>query len=474
MIERTLSTTLEPAAMFAALRPCGLPFLLDNAAARDSKALSILGVDPISYLEWHRGEGQLVWGATRESIGDLNQALRRLRGVVDVPAGDLGDLPFQGGLLGYLGYDAGRAYEPMPDENPADSSLPDLWFGAYDLFLVRQCDKWRLVCVSEANPENSERIERVVDCVRVADGDLQTANQDASVAPKRRPAVSSVSASGHQSRVEAVRELIRQGDVYQINLTQRWLVPCKDDAARLFSRLQREHPAPYGALFEWQGAAIVSVSPESYLKLDQDQVESRPIKGTSPRYADPDLDARSAKELLVSEKDRAELAMIVDLIRNDLSRVCRPGSVVVSDHAHLESAPTVHHLVTVVRGKLREGCDLFDLLKASFPGGSITGAPKIRAMQRIDEIESLRRGIYTGSIGYVSACGKAEFSIAIRTVVLEGGFARVYGGGGVVIDSDPKSEYDESVAKVSGILEILGAEIRHEGISSEWPLRRGR
>ena len=203
----------------------------------------------------------------------------------------------------------------------------------------------------------------------------------------------------------------------------------------------------------------MSFSPELFFDVEDAWVTTRPIKGTAARAEDPALDRRRRTALLASEKDRAELAMIVDLMRNDLSRVCEAATVRCREHAVLETMPTVHHLVSTIEGRLAPGQDVFDLLRAAFPGGSITGAPRRRAMEFIESLETLRRGVYTGSIGFLGFDGRACLNIAIRTLVLEDGYARIHGGGGIVIDSDPEAEWAESVVKVKGLLDGLGGVI---------------
>jgi para-aminobenzoate synthetase component 1 len=247
--------------------------------------------------------------------------------------------------------------------------------------------------------------------------------------------------------VRAVKEYILAGDIYQANLSQRFSAPLLEPAWELYGRLRVLNAAPFSAYLNFGDFAVASSSPERFLRVDGRDVETRPIKGTMPRFDDPGRDEASRQALLGSGKDLAELSMIVDLERNDLGRVCEYGSVKVEEHAVLESYATVHHLVSTVTGRLHWGRDLVDLLKATYPGGSITGAPKIRSMEIIDELEPTARSVYTGSIGYVGFDGDCDLNIAIRTMIITGG--RVYSqvGGGIVADSDPVSEYEETLHK---------------------------
>ena len=254
-----------------------------------------------------------------------------------------------------------------------------------------------------------------------------------------------------------MREYIRAGDIFQANLSQRLEAPLRESPWSLYRRLRRINPAPFAAFFEFDDAAVVSASPERFLRAGVGgDVEARPIKGTRPRGVGPEHDAALGRALTESEKDRAENLMIVDLLRNDLSRVCRPGSVRVPELFALEHYSTVHHLVSTVVGQLADGSDAVDLLCASFPGGSITGAPKVRAMEIIAELEPSRRGVYCGSIGYLSVTGALDTSIVIRTYVALGDRVYFSVGGGIVSDSDPEDEYRETMHKAKALIEALG------------------
>jgi para-aminobenzoate synthetase component 1 len=288
------------------------------------------------------------------------------------------------------------------------------------------------------------------------------------------------------ARTAQAKRYIAAGDIFQVNLTRRESYPAHEPAINIYRRLRRDNPAEYAAFLSWPDdsspcneAAIVSASPELFLRLEGRQVTTRPIKGTRERSADPLVDAARREELIASEKDRAELAMIVDLERNDLGRVCDFGSICVGRETgplastglaedgrthwfEVETHPTVHHLVATIRGRLADGFDGIDLLQACFPGGSITGAPKVRAMEIIDELEPTQRGVYTGAIGCFSLHGAMAFNIAIRTLVVAGGRVHLNVGGGIVADSVPEDEYRETEAKALALRRALGSECRHE------------
>ena len=261
-----------------------------------------------------------------------------------------------------------------------------------------------------------------------------------------------------EAYLEMVRrgvEYIYAGDVFQVNLAQRLLYPAREDAVSLYLRLRERNPAPFAAYFDLGDFQIVSASPERFLKVENRRVETRPIKGTRPRTGQLQADQRVAEELTASEKDRAENVMIVDLLRNDLSRVCRPESVVVSELCRLERYAFVQHLVSVVEGELADEFGPLDVLRAAFPGGSVTGAPKVRAMEIIAELEPTARGAYCGALGYIGFDGAMDTSILIRTITAGRGWWQFPVGGGIVAQSDPQREYEESWHKAEGLLRAI-------------------
>ena len=257
------------------------------------------------------------------------------------------------------------------------------------------------------------------------------------------------------SAIRKIKSYLTAGDCYQVNLSQRFSCETDQSPCEIYQRLRQVSPAPYSAFLNLGDAQILSASPESFLQVDGRRVITRPIKGTRPRGTTPVEDARLKEELITSRKDRAELLMITDLLRNDLGRVCEKGSIEVPKLCEVESFAQVHHLVSTVEGRLAEGRDVVDLLRATFPGGSITGAPKIRAMEIIHELERVPRNVYTGTIGVIYPDGSATFNIAIRTLILKEKTAYFWGGGGIIADSDPQAEYEETLTKVKGIIHSL-------------------
>jgi para-aminobenzoate synthetase component 1 len=265
-----------------------------------------------------------------------------------------------------------------------------------------------------------------------------------------------------------VREYIRAGDIFQANLSQRLEAPLTESPWALYTRLRAINPAPFAAYLDFDGVRVMSASPERFLRVDHERrVEARPIKGTRPRGLSPAHDAALGRALADSAKDRAENLMIVDLLRNDLSRVCRPGSVRVPELFAIEHYSTVHHLVSTITGVLEPGCDAVDLLCAAFPGGSITGAPKVRAMEIIAELEPSRRGVYCGAIGYLSRTGALDTSIVIRTYLALRDRVYFSVGGGIVADSDPEREYEETLDKARALIQALTGEAREQEPGTE-------
>ena len=414
------------------------------------------------------------WDVVSAGAADPLAALRAALGRSAAPAHP--DLPpFQGGAIGYLAYEYGQRLERIPHPRGDDAPVPDVWLGLYDWVLAWDHAAGRawIVCTGlpEAGARATQRARARLDQVRTTLA-LPTTASSHGIVPERPPGAvpaapqsvpelgldvgSVLSRSTYLDAVARVRRYILAGDVFQVNLTQRLAAPVAGDALAFHARLRHANPAPFAAYLEPGDWAIASASPERFLRVDgAGAVETRPIKGTRPRGRDPLADAALGAELLASAKDRAENVMIVDLLRNDLSRVCRPGTVDVPELCVLERYATVQHLVSTVTGQLTPGRDALDVLAAAFPGGSISGAPKVRAMEIIAELEPVARGVYCGAIGYWSVTGAMDTSIAIRTCVVRDGWAHFGVGGGIVADSDPEREYAESLDKARGIVAAL-------------------
>jgi para-aminobenzoate synthetase component 1 len=361
--------------------------------------------------------------------------------------------PFQGGLIGYLGYDLAPRLERLPRRAEPDSRMPDLRLGLYDTAVT--VDHQTGAVVLQAHDLMGEGGAAVARRARAWRSALA---RPTGAVPRSRtgPAVGHFSKEAYLAAVARALDYIAAGDIFQVNLSQRFDCQGRPEPLDLYLRLKHASPAPFAGLLRWGDLAIVSASPEWFYQTRGDRLVTRPIKGTRPRGASPEADARLAAELAASPKDRAELTMIVDLERNDVGRVCRFGSVRVVEPLTVETFAQVHHLVATVEGRLRPGVGPVDVVRAMFPGGSITGAPKIRAMQIIDELEPTRRGVYTGAVGYFSRGGASGFNIAIRTLLVEADRVSYQVGGGIVADSDPEAEYHETLHKARGLRAVLG------------------
>jgi para-aminobenzoate synthetase component 1 len=419
------------------VRFSGLPYLLflDSSAQGALGRYSFLAADPVAVAR------------TPEAARDMLSSHQQ-RPLPGLP-------PFQGGIAGYVGYDWGAQLEHVlrPPADRLTPNLPDAALAFYDWVIAWDHleEKAWLIAIG-----NEERAGARTAWVRDRLAAPPPAIRD-HTAPTPEPPQSNFTRAEFEAGVSRIRDYIAAGDVYQVNLSQRFHAPFMGSALALYRRLRARNPAPFGAYLEFAGAQVASISPERFLRLEATTraAEARPIKGTRPRGTTPARDVALARELLESEKDRAENVMIVDLLRNDLGKVCRSGSVGVPNLFALESHPSVHHLVSTVTGQLADGADAFDLLRAAFPGGSVTGAPKIRAMQIIAELERAPRGLYCGAIGYVSATGAMDFNIPIRTIVLRDGSATFHAGAGIVWDSEPTAEYEETLAKARTMIEAL-------------------
>ncbi len=386
----------------------------------------------------------------------LEQVARYLRAHATDPIPGLP--PFQGGVAGFLGYEFGQRLERLPPPRADDLHLPDAWLGAYDWVIAwdhEQGKSWVVAGKRGSGEAGQSAGERIRGVLRRLSGPLTEAAPGAFEPPVIQ---SGFTREEYLRSVAQVREYILAGDIFQANLSQRFVAPWAGDPFAFYRRLIASNPAPFSAFFRGDDFAIASASPERFLSVDAaGNVETRPIKGTRPRGATPAEDRRFAGELLASEKDRAENVMIVDLLRNDLSKVCRPGSIDVPALCALESHPTVHHLESIVTGRLEGEHTAVDLLRAAFPGGSITGAPKVRAMEILTELEPTARGVYCGTIGWFGLTGAMDSSIAIRTVTMQGARAYFHAGGGIVADSDPALEYQETLDKAAGIRQAFGS-----------------
>ncbi len=375
-------------------------------------------------------------------------------------------VPFVGGAVGYLSYDLCHFIERLPSKSVDDLRLPECCFGFYDLILAHDNLLHQTFIVSTGFPETDEarRLRRAKDRIREFKARIRClpgykSRKSGETGSRETGLKRNFTHESYIQAVERARQYIIDGDIFEVNLSQRFAADLFVDPYDLYVKLRSINPAPFSAYLDLEEVVIVSASPERFLRCTEDRVETRPIKGTKPRGKSAQEDLAMANELQSSLKDHAENMMIVDLERNDLGRVCRFGTVKVTELAILEKFPTVFHLTSTVVGRLRAGISRVDLLKATFPGGSITGAPKVRAMEIIDELEPTRRSIYTGSIGYFSCNGDLDLNIAIRTFLIKGDQIYFQSGGAVVYDSCPEAEYQETLHKVKALMTALDQKV---------------
>ncbi len=384
-----------------------------------------------------------------------------------------GFLPFESGLIGYLGYELGHQVEDFAQTTINDLKMPDAFFAAYDALIAIDHLTDTTWLLASGLPEKSEsptarirarrRLDELREIVVAARRDETKSTFRKKTNPKKTKQTTSgedrleanFSYSSYQTAIKKILDYIAAGDIYQVNLSQRFATPFSGSHRDFYLHFRNLSPAPFGAYIESGEHCIMSNSPERYLLINGDYIETRPIKGTRPRGSTAQKDADLGQELLLSPKDRAEHIMIVDLERNDLGRVADYGSVHVPEMQILESYANVHHMVSTVAARIRPGKSSSDCLYNSFPGGSITGAPKLRSMEIIDELEPTCRGVYTGSIGYFDFSGDLDFNIAIRTAIACKNHLYFQVGGGIVADSDPNDEYQETRTKASAFLKAL-------------------
>ena len=457
---RLLDLELKPHELFAPLAGRPGSIFLDSSLI-DRYGLgrwSFIAYDPLFVISSRSEVAAFKVGKNlRWEFVNPFAALRRNLALFSA-ASDPSWIPFRGGAVGYFGYELGRQIEKLPDTAFDDLNLPELYLGFYDTVLAFDhiMDQWFVSHVDFGlrRPRLETRMH-----------EARRLQIQARVGPGPGPVESGELGSNflrseYLAAIERARGYITAGDIYQVNLSQRFSAPIiRGSAWDLYRRLREVNPAPFSAFIQAGAFQILSSSPERFLRVRGPRVETRPIKGTRPRGDNPREEAWLKAQLLSSPKDRAELNMIVDLERNDLGRVCRYGSVKVSRHAQCETYARVHHLVSVIEGELQPEADVTDLMTAAFPGGSITGAPKIRAMEIIDELEPHARGVYTGAIGYIGYDGNLDLNIAIRTMTMTEGKVHFGAGGGIVYDSDPAAEYDETYDKARAMIEALGSRV---------------
>ncbi len=443
---------VDPFWIFEALKDTRNCFFLDSSLnSKSTGRYSFLGTDPFYIL---KTKGSKPFEKLREFLEKYKFSPSKA------------PFPFIGGAVGYLGYDLGFLLEEkLRKKTKDDLNIPDCFFGFYNTTVIidnlkkifhifaigfpeRSCQLQKALC-----ERNLRKIETLLSQIR-PDNKIDIRRESPGMITRLRP---NFTRQEYVSKIKKAKEYIKAGDIYQVNISQRFKGRTNLSSIEVYKRLRSLSPSHFSAYFDAGDFQILSSSPERFLKLEHDRVITRPMKGTRPRGENKLDDRRFRKQLLNSSKDKAELMMIIDLERNDLGRVCDYNSILVSPLRELEEYKTVYQTTATVKGKLYKNKDRVDLLSACFPGGSITGCPKIRAMEIIEEIEPTRRSIYTGSLGYLSFCGNMDFNILIRTILKKK--AQVYFGvgAGIVADSEPEDEYEETMVKARAMMDaVLG------------------
>jgi len=456
LIRERIADLETPVSAFAKLRPLGASFLLESAEGGERFGrYSFIGLRPRATLAFARGRATIVEGqegrelAAPDPLAVLRAELARYRraGVAGLPR-------FAGGAVGYVGYEAARRFERLPEAPREVYGLPEAVFAVHDTVVVFDHLRHTLVALAHDDDAGSRRAsETIADVFAALDAPL--------VPPSRRVgrAAPAVTANGtpeeFRARVARARELIAAGDCIQIVVSQRFDARPAPDPLSLYRALRHVNPSPYLFYLEAAGATLVGASPEPFLRVEGGRLVMHPIAGTRPRGATEEEDLANERALRASEKERAEHVMLVDLARNDIGRVSRPGTVAVRELMRVDRFSHVMHLTSVVDGELRAGADALEAFRACFPAGTVSGAPKIRAMERIAELETDRRGPYAGAVGYLGFDGVLDTCIAIRTAVVAEGVCRVQVGAGIVADSDPAAEEAETRAKAGALLRAI-------------------
>ncbi|MCP3676972.1 MAG: aminodeoxychorismate synthase component I [Deltaproteobacteria bacterium] len=446
-IEEISDTT--PLEAFLALRHLPFPFLLSGGVTPSLRRYSYVGAAPSLRIETKSGHTESILSSQRVSFPTPFDALSTI--MEEHTNGPESPFPFNGGFVGYLSYDLKSFIESIPYRAP-DCGAADCFLGLYDPIFVYDHSELKGYVVSSGRKNatlNAANLKGILSSPSLKET-LSTTNFHSD-----RGFTSNMTRQEYLSRLKRVKEYIAAGDIYQVNLSQRLSLEWSGDPFSLYSRLISITPAPFSSFMDFGPYQIISNSPERFLKVSGKQIETCPIKGTKARGKTDEEDRRMRESLRRDKKELAEHIMIIDLERNDLGKICETGSVTVEEAMRIETLPHLHHMVSTVKGRLRDEVTLSECLMACFPGGSITGAPKVRAMEIIDEIEPTPRGVYTGAIGYIDLSGNMDMAMAIRTAITTENRLQINVGGGIVADSVPEREYDETILKADSFLHLL-------------------
>lgn len=457
MLLEPLEGDIDPWKVFLSLYKLPYPVILDSSTGGSN---TFAAADPFLVIRSYGNKNIITFTGREDRVsGDPFEVLKSLLKRFKV---DAWQLPLQGGCIGYFGYDLKNLIERLPSKAVKTIPTPDLFFAFYDTVCIYNHPKKTAFMASTGYPEDARllREKRALNRLKgfkrliSKEGQERLHNISTPSIPLK-PITSNFSKEDYINAVKKTLAYISAGDCYQINLSQRFSLPLPCHPLTLYESLREENPAPMGGYLRLDGVEILSNSPERFLKIRGRDIETMPIKGTIKRGEDPVKDLKMIERLKNSSKENSEHIMIVDLERNDLGRVCRYGSVRVEECKRIETYPTLHHMVSTVKGTLMDRINPLDAIKACFPGGSITGAPKIRAMEIIDELEPTARGVYTGAIGYIDFSGNCDLNIAIRTAIVHNNILYYQTGGGIVADSDPEREYEETLLKAEALYRAL-------------------
>ena len=451
----------NPVKLFEKLRVPGESSVLLQSA-KDGR-YSVICYQPFMLVRSKDGQNEIrqieyTADSVEESVqmgqGDPLEILRAVLAqakVTDVPKNFP---PFVGGGVGYFSYDFGTTFEGIKQKVKDDLETPDLYFAFFDKVIVFDhiaCDLY-FIAIGEDKAFAKKLVAEIAEDVKTGSR-VKIDIEDFFGKPSEKKSLkSNLTYEKYKKKIQKIKEYLRKGETYQVNFAQRFEIENGEDPFEIYKRLTEINPSPFACFLDFEDLSVVSCSPERLFKLEGSVLETRPIKGTVPRGKNAAEDKKLIRQLLDSLKDNAELTMIVDLARNDIGRVCKVGSVEVTEHRAIEKWSHVIHTVSNVRGILQKGKDFVDIIRAVFPGGSITGCPKKRTMEIIDELEEFRRGIYCGSAGYISFDGNADFNIMIRTMACKDGRVYFHAGGGIVVDSEAKKEYQETLNKAQAMV----------------------
>lgn len=442
---------IDSATLFAAIRDLPWAVFLDSAITEgDNARFDIIAADPFITLQT-TGQTTTIDYRTADSLNSADDPFLLLQTVLKKYAQQSTELPFCGGAIGYFSYDLGRRIESLPSLAVDSEQIPEMAVGIYDWAVINDHQQQRCWLVSYGvDPFTHQQWSDLLSRLH------QMPITDSTSFKVTGELRCNMDQQAYQTAFEKIKNYITDGDCYQVNLAKRYEVNAEGDPWIAYQQLRKQNAAPFSAFLATPQAAVLSSSPERLLRVKNNLVETKPIKGTRPRdLHNAERDRLLARQLQDSLKDRAENVMIVDLLRNDLGKVCAPGSISVPSPFALESFATVHHLVSTITGTLAEDQDAVSLLRACFPGGSITGAPKLRSMEIIEELEPQRRGVYCGSIAFIGFDGNMDSNITIRTLVFSDNRLRFWAGGGIVADSELEAEYQEVADKAAAMLGLV-------------------